>query len=127
MSDVRVLVVDDQEVYRAALVNLVGVMDGYVVVAEAETGERAVELVAGVAVDLVLLDLRLPDLDGFVTAELIRATPEPPEVVLISTDLDALRSEAVLRSGARSAVAKAELDPAWLAALRVELEPRWRR
>lgn len=121
MVDIKVLVVDDQAVYRSALVGLLEVVGGYAVVAEAEDGVRAVELAAD-DVDLVLMDLRLPGLDGLTATRLIRAADRAPQVVLISTDVAALPAAAVA-TGALAAVAKADLDPDWLNALRATLTP----
>ena len=121
MRDIRVLVVDDQEVYRSALSGLLEVVGGYVVVAQTENGERAAELARHTQVDLVFMDLRLPGIDGVAATRLIRGIHPAPEVILISTDVDALRTAEADRSGARAAVAKADLDPLWLERLRAEL------
>ena len=121
MSDLRVLIVDDQEIYRSALTGLLEVVGGFDVVAEASSGEEAVAIATGTPLDLVFMDLRLPDLDGVAATSAIRAIGDPPEVVVISTDAEAVRSEEVWRSGARAAVSKEQLDPAWLDQLRSEV------
>ena len=121
MSDVRVVIVDDQEIYRSALTGLLEIAGGYRVVAEAGSGEEALELVAANAPDLVFLDLRLPGIDGTAVTAAIRSADRVPLVVLISTDVEALRSDAVQRSGAFGTRAKADLDLPWLETLRSQV------
>jgi DNA-binding NarL/FixJ family response regulator len=123
VSDIRVLVVDDQPIYRSALAGLLEVVGGYTVVGEADSGEQAVEQARALEPDLVLMDLRLPGMDGWAATQVIRSQGNAPEVVVISTDVDALAAAAVPDSGALTAVAKADLDPEWLA----ELQSRLRR
>ena len=122
MSDIRVLVVDDQLIYRSALASLLEVVGGYTVVGEADSGEQAVERARALELDLVLMDLRLPGMDGWAATQEIRSQGNAPEVVVISTDVDAL--SAAPDSGALTAVAKADLDPEWLAGLRSRLRPQ---
>jgi len=121
VSDIRVLVVDDQPIYRAALTGLLEVVGGYTVVAEAETGEQAIERARTLEVDLVLMDLRLPGMDGYAATQVITALGNAPEVVVISTDVDALSPAVASQSGALTTVAKADLDPEWLSELRARL------
>ena len=121
MPEIRVLIVDDQPLYRGVLADLLEVVGGYQVVGSAGTGEEAVELAARAALDLVFMDLRLPGMDGLAATSLIRAAPHPPAVVLMSTDLDALGREAVRESGAVDSRAKADLDPEWLSELRTRI------
>ena len=121
MTDLRVLIVDDQEIYRSALTGLLEIVGGFDVVAEASSGEEAVAIATGMPLDLVFMDLRLPGLDGVTATSAIRAMGDPPEVVVISTDAEAVRFDEVCRSGARAAVSKEQLDPAWLDQLRAEV------
>ena len=121
MSDIKVVIVDDQEIYRSALSGLLEIVGGYAVVGTAATGEEAVELTARTAVDLVFMDLRLPGIDGLEATTAIRAIEGAPRVVVISTDRDGLTSEALSRSGAMGGLAKADLDPEWLDQLRDQI------
>ena len=122
MSDIKVLIVDDQEIYRSALSDLLEVVGGYVVVGRAASGEEAVELAATTAADVVFMDLRLPGINGLEATAAIRLEPGAPEVIMISTDSEALDTEAVRGSGALDRLAKADLDPDWLEALRARLQ-----
>ncbi|OLF12611.1 response regulator transcription factor [Actinophytocola xanthii] len=80
----RVLVVDDHVSYRRLLTRLLR-SGGYEVVGEAGTGRAAVELVGSTTPDVVLLDVVLPDLDGFEVARRLAHSPAPPVVVFISS------------------------------------------
>jgi len=80
----RVLVVDDHEGFRSAARALLE-SDGLCVVAEAADGARAVAAAARLMPDLVLLDVHLPDLDGFAVSERMAALPNPPVIVLTSS------------------------------------------
>jgi CheY-like chemotaxis protein len=87
MSDpVRVLVVDDQPVIRRATRSLLDATREFVAVGEAASGTEALSAVEQLEPDLVLLDLRMPDMDGIETAARIRATHDRTVVVLMSSD-----------------------------------------
>ncbi|ROP42522.1 response regulator [Saccharothrix texasensis] len=80
---VRVLLVDDQVSYRRLLARLLRT-NGFDVVAEAGTGREALLLAAATAPELVVLDVLLPDFDGFEVARRLEAGPVRPAVVLVS-------------------------------------------
>ncbi len=82
---VRVLVVDDQEPFRLAAAAVVGTTPGFVLVGEAGTGEEALESVRQLRPDVVLLDVVLPGIDGWATAEVIRTGHPSVHLVLLST------------------------------------------
>ena len=121
MADITVLIVDDQPIYRSALADLLEIVGGYRVVDSAATAEEAIDAVRRSPVDLVFMDLRLPGMDGLAATRQIRSTEGAPEVIIISTDVEALTSEELGTSGAFEARAKADLDPDWLDALRVRI------
>lgn len=121
MADITVLIVDDQPIYRSALADLLEIVGGYRVVDSAATAEEAIDAVRRSAVDLVFMDLRLPGMDGLAATRQIRSIEAAPEVIIISTDVEALTSEELGTSGAFEARAKADLDPDWLDALRVRI------
>ena len=83
---VRVLVVDDQAVVRSATRSLLEATGGFEAVGEAASGVEALMAIEQLAPDLVLLDVRMPDMDGIETAERIRTARHPPVVVLMSSD-----------------------------------------
>ena len=85
----RLLVVDDHPVVRAGLINLLSTDPRIVVAAEAANGEEAVAAAAAVAPDVVLMDLRMPLLDGAdATARILAARPGTKVLVLTTYDGD---------------------------------------
>jgi DNA-binding NarL/FixJ family response regulator len=93
----RVLIVDDHASFRGSARALL-TSEGYDVIGEAETGAEAVRLAQELQPDLVVLDVQLPDLNGFEVTELLRELDQPPEVVLISSRDD--YTAAVVGTGA---------------------------
>jgi DNA-binding NarL/FixJ family response regulator len=107
---VTVMLVDDHASFRASARWLLET-EGYVVVAEAASGETALETVAEVQPELVLLDVGLPGIDGFQVALAIRARCPDARVLLTSSRaLADLGEDRVLASGAAGFVAKAALS-----------------
>lgn len=103
---IRVLLVDDQALVRAGFAMVIDSQDDMKVVAQAENGREAVNTVAAQAVDVVLMDIRMPVLDGLsATAEIMalgdaRKLPHVPTVIVLTTfDTDEYALSA-LRSGA---------------------------
>jgi DNA-binding NarL/FixJ family response regulator len=97
---IRVLVADDQELVRAGFCVILGAAEGVEVAGEAADGEQAVALAAALAPDVVLMDIRMPGMDGLAAARLITARQPAPKVVMLTTfDLDDYVYEA-LRAGA---------------------------
>jgi DNA-binding NarL/FixJ family response regulator len=85
MEDVKVLIVDDQLPFREASRMVVEMTDGFDVVGEAENGEEAVEMTAGLKPDLVLMDVQMPGIDGLEATRRIMDLDHPPHVLVMST------------------------------------------
>ena len=85
-SSVRVLVVDDQAAVRDATRLLLEATPDFRPVGEAGSGAEALAAIEELDPDLVLLDVRMPEMDGFETAQRIRATRRRAVVVLMSSD-----------------------------------------
>jgi DNA-binding NarL/FixJ family response regulator len=100
-APIRVLVVDDQELVRLGFCVILDAADGITVVGEAANGEAAVAQVAAHEPDVVLMDIRMPGMDGLEATRQITSGPaSPPKVVMLTTfDLDDYVYEA-LRAGA---------------------------
>lgn len=81
---IRVLVADDQDIVRTGLAMILDAQPGIEVVGEAADGREAIRLAHELRPDIVLLDVQLPDLDGFAVAGRL-ATLDGPTVILISS------------------------------------------
>jgi DNA-binding NarL/FixJ family response regulator len=106
---VTVLTVDDQPVFRRAMASLVEATPGFVHVGEAASGREALALAAVLHPDLVLLDVRMPEMDGIETARRLAAAERRPAIVLISLD-EVPELEAAPRAGAAVYLRKQELS-----------------
>ncbi|MGI5161153.1 response regulator [Microbispora sp. CA-102843] len=102
----RVLVVDDQAVVRDGLVLLLGLLPDIEVVGSAADGEAALRVVAGERPDVVLMDLRMPRMDGVEATRRIRAEFPDTQVVVLTTYTDDESVFAALRAGARGFLTK---------------------
>lgn len=111
-----VLIVDDHPSFRATARTLLE-SEGYDVVGEAEDGESALAAVASLRPALVLLDVQLPDMDGFEVAARLRENGEASTIVLTSSRDSCEFGSLVEASGARGFIPKSELSGAALAAL----------
>ena len=102
----RVLIADDHPAFRRGVsLMLVGVND-VEVVGEAATGQRAIELATEAAPDVVLMDLRMPDLDGIEATRQINRAERPPAVVVLTMFEDDDSVFAAMRAGARGYLLK---------------------
>ncbi|KUM85109.1 MULTISPECIES: response regulator transcription factor [Streptomyces] len=102
----RVVVADDQTVVREGIVMLLGLLPGVEVVGAAADGEEAVELVAQLAPDVVLMDLRMPRCDGVEATRRIRAGYPGTQVVVLTTFGDDESLFPALKAGARGYLTK---------------------
>ncbi len=112
---IRVVLVDDQALFRAGIRMLVDSQPDLEVVGEASDGREGVAVVRAVQPDVVLMDIRMPVLDGLAaTAELLQ-DPAPPRIVMLTTfDLDEAAARAI-RQGASGFLLK-DADPEFLLA-----------
>jgi DNA-binding NarL/FixJ family response regulator len=107
MTDpVRVLVADDQALVREGLMTLLAAAPGIEPVADAADGAEAVTLAARHRPDVVLMDLRMPNLDGVQATREIRATHPDTEIVVLTTHADEASILDALRAGARGYLTK---------------------
>ena len=124
MTAVRVLLVDDQALFREALATLLSVREEVDVVGEAADGAAAVECAARLRPDVVLMDLRMPGLDGIAATRRLRAGQPDVRVIALTTFDTDEEVFAALRAGAvgylLKDVSSARLVEAVLAAARGE-------
>ena len=99
-APVRLLLVDDQALFREALATQLGVRDDVVGVGEAGDGEEAVRRAAELAPEVVLMDLRMPVLDGVAATRRLRAEQPGVRVIALTTFDDDEDVFAALRAGA---------------------------
>ena len=113
------IVVDDQPVVRAGFAAIVDAEPDLCVVGEAADGAAAVELTGRLTPDVVMMDIRMPGMDGLTATRLLTATGEKPRVLVLTTfDLDEYVFEA-LRCGASGFLLKDAQPDDLLAAIRV--------
>jgi CheY-like chemotaxis protein len=111
-----VLIVDDHARFRRFARALLS-SEGYVVVGEAADGAEALEQAPRLRPDLALVDVHLPDVDGFVLAERLAVLPFPPRVVLVSSRDEASFKRRLEATSACGFLPKAELSGSALGAL----------
>jgi CheY-like chemotaxis protein len=111
-----VLIVDDHDDFRASASALLEA-EGFAVVGGVPGGAAALAAVERLRPDVVLLDVQLPDVDGFTVAERLAATADPPRVVLISSREPTAYGPRLDAAPAEGFLAKRELSGASLAAL----------
>ncbi|MDH6124019.1 response regulator transcription factor [Kitasatospora sp. GP82] len=115
---IRVLLVDDQPLLRVAFSLVLGSQPDMEVAGEAEDGAEAVRLVAEQQVDVVLMDVRMPVMDGIeATSRIVAANPETKVLILTTFDLDEY-AFAGLRAGASGFLLKNAQPHELLAAIR---------
>jgi DNA-binding NarL/FixJ family response regulator len=113
---VRLLIVDDHADFRvSASILLEG--EGFNVVGSAGTGEEAVSQATQLGPDLVLLDIQLPGMDGFATAERLAALANPPAVILISSRARSSYGSRIDHAPVKGFLAKHELSSESLTSL----------
>ncbi|MCL7429710.1 response regulator transcription factor [Streptomyces sp. YS415] len=106
MTAIRLLLVDDDPLVRAGLSLMMGGADDIEIVGEASDGAEVGDLVERTRPDVVLMDIRMPSVDGLTATERLRGRPDAPQVVLLTTfhaDEHVLRA---LRAGAAGFVLK---------------------
>ncbi len=118
VDDIRLVIADDHPVYRDGLARLLSAIGGFDVVGVAADGVEAVELAASLAPDVVVMDIRMPNLDGIeATRRITAASPSTGVVVLSMFEEDELVFAAV-RAGARGYLLKDADDDEIAAVLR---------
>jgi DNA-binding NarL/FixJ family response regulator len=112
----KVLIVDDHASFRASARMLLE-SEGFEVIGEADSGTAAIAAAHDLHPDLILLDVHLPDIDGFDVASRLAQNGNSPAIVLTSSRDASDFGPLVARSGARGFVPKSELSGETLAAV----------
>ncbi|MFC5186671.1 response regulator [Actinomadura harenae] len=116
---VRVLLVDDQPLLLVGLAILIGDTDDLEVVGEAGDGREAVRLARELRPDIVVMDIRMPGMDGIEATRRVTAEPDPPRVLVLTTFDDDEYVYGALRAGASGFLLKSMALDAILDAIRV--------
>jgi DNA-binding NarL/FixJ family response regulator len=111
LMTVRVLTVDDQAVFRDAAREVIEATPGFEALAEARSGAEALALVEALRPDLVLMDVRMPEMDGIETTRRLCAARPGSVVVLISLEDPADVTSAARECGAAVSVRKQDFCP----------------
>ena len=112
-----VLIVDDQPFFRSAARDVLGYLPGFHAVAEASSGLEAVAVIDELRPELVLLDVRMPDMDGIETTRRIKADHPDTVVILISIEDIAGVPSTARTCGAAALVRKQDFGPSLLRGL----------
>ncbi|GAA4266376.1 response regulator transcription factor [Frondihabitans peucedani] len=105
-SPVRIVVADDQAIVRDGLVTLLSLVDGFEIVGQAADGAEAVRVVDATLPDVVLMDLRMPELSGAEATERVLAAHPATAVLVLTTFADDESIVGALRAGARGYLTK---------------------
>jgi CheY-like chemotaxis protein len=121
----RVLLVDDSSAFRGLMQWYLGTFPDVEVVAEVANGEQAVAEVARLRPDLVLMDVRMPKMDGLEATRRIRAGCQVTRILLLTNHANAIPAQLAVEAGADDLLDKAELADRLPAALaRLTAAPR---
>ena len=124
MSEIKVLLVDDQELVRSGLTRILRRKDGFAIVGECADGAEVVAAVAEHAPDVVVMDLRMKYVDGIEATHRLRATPDAPPVLVLTTFDDDFLLSGALRAGAAGFVLKDSPAEELIRAVRTVAEGR---
>jgi DNA-binding NarL/FixJ family response regulator len=116
MDELRVVVADDHALMRSAIRVAIDADDGMTVIAEATSGAEVLEVVKRIAVDVVLLDLAMPPLDGLECVQQLCEQHRDLAVIVLSGSDDRRQIEGALKRGAQAYVVKM-IDPSDLPAV----------
>ena len=118
-APVRVLIVDDDALVRAGLAMMLGEFEGISVVGQVADGTEVVAAVNQHRPDVVLMDIRMPQMDGLSATEYLRSRRDPPEVIILTTfDTDS-HIQRAMRAGASGFLLKHTPPPQIARAIRL--------
>ena len=115
----RILIADDHPLFRSGVRNLLATTDDLEIVGEASTGDEAVELAAALQPDVVLMDIRMPGLNGIEATRLIKERYPSIEVLVLTMFQDDQSVFTAMRAGAKGYVLKDADEPELLHSIRM--------
>jgi DNA-binding NarL/FixJ family response regulator len=117
LNNLRILIADDHEVVRRGLTSLLSSTRGWVVCAEATTGREAVALAAQHRPDIVIMDIRMPELNGLEATRKIRKMLPQTQVLVLSLHYSDQLVREIVDAGARAYVLKSDASAELLTAV----------
>jgi DNA-binding NarL/FixJ family response regulator len=107
----QLILIDDHAMFRKALANFVSAYDEFTVIYEAGSGKELIQYFkTGKIPDIILLDIKMPEMDGFAVAEWLKKNYPQIKVLAISSDDDGVSISKIIRSGAKGFLSK-NLEP----------------
>jgi DNA-binding NarL/FixJ family response regulator len=106
----RVMIVDDYEAMRETIRQVLAADPRFAIVAEAASGEEAIQLAHQTPLDLVLLDMRLPGINGLIAAEAIQIAQPRTVILILSSDWSPAYERRARAVGVRARLAKQSLS-----------------
>src|SRR5579862_9005438 len=114
---IRILIVDDHPVVRTGLTSMLGTQAGLEVVGAASSGEEALALITRSTPDVMLMDLRMPGMNGIDLLRALQSSANPPRVIVLTsfeTDEDVYRA---VQAGAHGYLLKSTMQQEMIAAI----------
>lgn len=115
---IRIVVVDDQPLVRRGLVMRLALENDLSVVGEAHTGGEALDLIAQLHPDVVLMDVAMPGMDGLTAVETLHAAHNPTRVIILTIHDDPVMRARALAAGVAAFIGKHEPTERLLSAIR---------
>ncbi len=122
MSTIRIVVVDDHEMVRRGLATFLRTSPDFVLVGEAANGQEAIERCRELVPKVVLMDLMMPEMDGFTAIALLREQLPDVRVIALSSSYDALTVATAARAGAVGYLSKSISNDELATAIRAAAE-----
>jgi two-component system, NarL family, invasion response regulator UvrY len=117
-DSIRVAVVDDEELVRAGIVSIITRVEGIDVVAEGSSGEDAIRICRDVAVDVVLMDIKMPGIGGYGAVRTLSKVNTEIKILIISVYSDDMYPTRLLQAGAKGYITKASSKSDMVRAIR---------
>ena len=118
MKRIKVLIADDHAIVRTGLSSLLGTQKDFTVVGEADDGEAAVAMARGLNPDVIIMDYRMPKIDGATATEQILARQPDIKILILTSYGEADGIARAIRSGAAGAMVKTDDNDNLIAAIR---------
>lgn len=114
----KIIIVNPYQLFRAALIQLFQQLDDYTVVADAETGEEAIQLVRQIEPDLVLLDINMGGIGGIETIKRIKRIQQDTKILVVTTSEASPYPSMAIKAGAEGFVSLHDSDDNLMRAVR---------